>query len=91
MKKILIAQYYEVNVPDEFETKTPIELLNTLNFMYDVCGKSIIKALGAEDDYIQTELVEIDDEVVFIEGNIIGDSGYNIILDGQQIEEEGKC
>ena len=88
MKKILIAQYYEVSLPEEFENKSPIDLLNTLNFMYDINGRNIIYSLGAEYGYKRTELLEIDDEPVYIEDGVVGNSGYNIILNGQQIEKE---
>ena len=87
MEKIVLTQTYEITLPEEYKNKSYKDLLNDLNRMYDIYGRNIIQALSIEDDYVQTELVEIDDEYVYMEDNEVNNSGgYNIILDGQQLE-----
>ena len=88
MKKIVITQSYEINLPKEYENETKEELLNNLNAMYDCVGQEIIHRLDARGDYIYTMLTEIDDEEVYMDGNEVGNQGSLIILDGQPLDEE---
>lgn len=83
--KITLAQFYDIEVPKEYENKTKEELLNDINKMYDISGKDILKTMSAEEDYQYTQLTHINDEEVCIENNRISSSGYQIILDGQPL------
>ncbi len=84
MKKIVIAQIYEINIPKEYENLSKDELLNKINFIYDIAGKNIIDAMDAEADYEGTILQSIDDEDIYLEDNKISNNGTQIWLDGQQ-------
>lgn len=84
MKKIVIAQIYEINIPKEYEILSKDELLNKINFMYDIAGKNIIDSMDAESDYEGTILQSIDDEDIYLEDNKISQNGTQIWLDGQQ-------
>lgn len=84
MKKIVIAQIYEINIPKEYENLSKDELLNKINFMYDIAGKNIIDAMDAEADYEGTILQSIDDEDIYLEDNKISNNGTQVWLDGQQ-------
>jgi hypothetical protein len=84
MKKIVIAQIYEINIPKEYENLSKDELLNKINFMYDIAGKNIIDAMDVEADYEGTILQSIDDEDIYLEDNKISNNGTQIWLDGKQ-------
>lgn len=84
MKKIVLMQVYEIEIPKEYESLSNDELLNKINFMYDINGKNIINSMDAENDYEGTILYSIDDEEVCFEDNKISNSGYQVWLDGQQ-------
>jgi hypothetical protein len=84
MKKIVLAQIYEITVPKEYENLSNDELLNKINSMYDIAGKNIIDSMDAESDYEGTILQSINDEDVYFENNKVCNSGTQIWLDGQQ-------
>jgi len=82
--KISLMQVYEVEIPKEYESLSKDELLNRINFMYDIYGKKIIESMSAENDYYGTILHSIDDEEVFLEFGEISNCGCQVWLDGQQ-------
>lgn len=84
MKKIVLMQVYEIAIPKEYENLSKDELLNEINFMYDIKGKNIIDSMGSESEYEGTILHSIDDEEVCLEDDKISNSGTQIWLDSQQ-------
>ena len=90
---IKLVQEYEIEMPTGYENKYKEEILNELNFMYDINGKEIIsRNLDIEDvSYIGTRLVSIGDEDVYLDFNVetnkyeISESGTDIYLDGKQL------
>lgn len=85
MKKIVLQQMYEIEIPKELQGMTKEGLLNELNAMYDINGQYIVsRSLDAENGYYGTILHSIDDENVCMEDGVIGNSGQDIFLDGQQ-------
>lgn len=84
MKKIVLMQVYEIEIPKEYESLSNDELLNKINFMYDISGKRIVEDMNAENEYQGTILHSIDDKEVCIEDNKISNSGCQVWLDGQQ-------
>jgi len=89
MRKIYLAQYYEIDLPKEYESKSKEELLNDLNSMYDIRGKDFIEeSLASSHGYMGTQLLEIDEEDVYLDNNKVNSSGSPIILNGQPLEEE---
>ena len=89
MKTVTIVQEYNVSLPKEYEDLTPEELVDDLNRMYDIHGQKIVDAMNTESDYVETKVTQIDDVDVFMEDGhhmqCISNSGYEIILDGQQL------
>ena len=84
MKKIVLQQLYEIEIPKELQDITREELLNELNAMYDINGQYIVcRSLDSENSYYGTILHSIDDENVYIKDGVIGNSGQDIFLDGQ--------
>jgi len=91
MKKITIVQEYEVTLPPAYEHISKERLVDTLNRMYDVHGKDILKRLSAEEEYVCTKLTEVDGDSVYCEDTkrgqmVVFNSGYDILLDGQPLE-----
>ena len=87
---IKLVQEYELEMPIGYEKKSKEEILNELNFMYDINGKNILsRNIDINDDsYVGTRLVSIGDEDVCLDYNVetdkweISDSGTDIYLGG---------
>lgn len=78
--KVVINQEYEITL-DVAENDDNLKIIDMLNFAYAELGKDLF---AFEDSvYQNTKVIEIDDESVYIDNGIIGNSGSDIILDGK--------
>ena len=78
--KVVINQEYEITL-DVAENDDNLKIIDMLNFAYAELGKDLF---AFEDSvYQNTKVIEIDNESVYIENGIIGNSGSDIILDGK--------
>lgn len=87
---IKLVQEYEIVMPIGYENKSKEEILNELNFMYDINGKNILsRNIDINDDsYVGTRLVSIGDEDTYLDFNVktekweITESGTDVYLGG---------
>jgi len=78
MKKITIVQTYEIDLDESFENLSLLELVNTLNKIYDYTGEDIISNIKSNSITAHTVLSEVDEEEIYF-------AGSPIIIDGDEI------